>query len=52
MLVISSKMADIVDIDYRRPKLYKSIYNPLADLDDSELRRYRFDSEGIEFLSD
>ena len=47
-------MADIVDLfDLSNPKVYKPIYDPLSDLNDDELiRRYRFDSEGIEFLCD
>lgn len=44
-------MADVVDVTYRRRKVYKSIFDPLFDFDDGELiRRYRFDSAGIEFL--
>ena len=47
-------MADLVDLfDHNNPKQYRPIYDPLSDLNDEELlRRYRFDSQGIEFLCD
>ena len=47
-------MADLVDLfDHNNRKQYRPIYDPLSDLNDEELlRRYRFDSQGIEFLCD